>query len=116
MGKKVEYKREVHEVSDETTPWDIEFQAVRQGFKLTVQHISAEDEDTDFTEIKIGYKTEFDEYHWWVEEVSPKAGRLYWMSDPKVLQGGDVLIVRFVGTTDDDDLYVYVDGFEEKMG
>jgi len=114
MGKKVEYKREVHEVSDATTPWDIELKPVREDYKLTVQHISVEDEDTDFTEIKIGYKTERGVYHWWVEEYSPKAGRLYWMHETQVLTEGMILVVRFVGTSDGDDLYVYVDGFEEK--
>lgn len=115
MGKKVEYKREVHKVSDATTPLDIEFETVREDYKLTVQHISVEDEDSDFTGIKIGYKTEMNIYHWWVEEDGPKAGRLYWMHETEVLTEGMVLIIRFVGTTNLDNLQVYVDGFETKM-
>ncbi|MBA7711478.1 hypothetical protein ES703_120441 [subsurface metagenome] len=115
MGKKVEYKRERHEVSDATTPWDMKFNTVRQGWKLTIQHVSVENEDTGFTELKIGYETERGVLHWWVSQESPQAGVLYWMDKQKVLTEGMQLVIRFDTTTDGDDLYAYVDGYEEKM-
>ena len=67
MGKKSEYKQEVKEISDESTNVDIEFQSVPLGYKRTIQHISAEDETTNFSELRIGYLTQFGRYHWWVE-------------------------------------------------
>ena len=116
MGKKVEYKRDKSEVSDSTTPWDIVFEAVRVGYKLTIQNISAEDEDTGFTELRFGYKTQFDVFHWWVAQESPQAGVLYWMDQAKKLTEGMQLVVRFDTTTNLDILKVYVDGYEEKVG
>ena len=115
MGKKSEYKREVKKTSDESTNVDIELDAVPNGYKRTIQHISCEDETTDLTEIRIGYKTRFDRYHWWTEQETPRAGVLYWMNDSKVLEEGSRLVVRFTGSTDDDILAVYVDGFTEEV-
>lgn len=116
MGKKVEYKRERTDASDGEANYDVELDTVRNKWKLTLQHISAEDETNDFTELKLGYKTREGREHWWVEEIDPKAGRLYWMSYSKVLQAGDVPIIRFTGTTIGDVIKTYVDGYEEFLG
>ena len=115
MGKKFEYKVETKEISDGSANVDIELPAVPNGYKRTIQHISTEDETTDFTELRIGYKTRFDVYHWWEEEKSPGAATLYWMNDLKVIQEGDKLVIRFTGTTDADILAAYIDGFTEKV-
>ena len=114
MGKKVEYKQELKKTSDETTPLDVVDVKVPRGYKRTIQHLSLEDEDTGFTEARVGYLRD-GTYHWWVEQETPQAGVLYWMRDLKVLEAGDVLVVRFTGTTDLDKLAVYVDGFTEKV-
>ena len=116
MGKKSEYKQEVKETSDGSTNVDIELPAVETGFKRTIQHISVEDETNDFTELRIGYITQFDRRHWWVEEKTPEAATLYWMNDSKVIQAGDRLVIRFKGTTNADVLAAYIDGFTEKVG
>jgi len=115
MGQKSEYKREVKEISDGSTNVDIELQAVPNGYKRTLQHISCEDETTGLTEIRIGYKTRFDRYHWWIEQETPQAGVLYWTDQLKVIQEGDRLVIRFTGSTDADILAAYVDGFTEKV-
>jgi len=115
MGKKSEYQREVKETSDGSTNVDIELDAVPNGYKRTIQHISCEDETTGLTEIRIGYKTRFDRYHWWIEQETPQAAVLYWMNDSKVLQEGVKLVIRFTGSTNLDKLAAYVDGYQEKI-
>ena len=114
MGKKVEYKKEPRETSDGSANVDIEFPPVDIGYKLTIQHISAEDETTDFTELRIGYLKD-ERRHWWVEEKNPEAATLYWTSDSKVLTEHMKLVIRFTGTTDQDKLVAYVDGYTEKV-
>ena len=116
MGKKFEYKKEAKEISDGSTNVDIEFQAVPNGYKRTIQNVSCEDETSGCDEIRIGYKTQFDVYHWWVEQETAQAGVLYWMNDPKVLMAGMRLVVRFTESESDDILAAYVDGFDEKVG
>ena len=116
MGKKFEYRREASEISDGSTNVDIEFPAVKDGYKRTLQNLSAEDETSDFTELRIGYITQFDVRHWWIEEEALVAARLYWMDKEKRLLEGDKLVIRFTGTTDKDVLAAYVDGFDEKVG
>lgn len=115
MGQKFEYKKQAKEISDGSTNVDIEFPAVEDGWKRTLQHISCEDETSGCDEIRIGFKTMFDVYHWWVEQETAQAGVLYWMSDPKVLQAGDRLVVRFTESESNDILAAYVDGFTEKV-
>ena len=114
MGKKVEYKQELKKESNGSTPLDLVDVKVPDGYKRTIQHLSLEDETTGFTEARVGYLRN-NTYHWWVEEETPQAGVLYWMRDAKVLEAGDVLVVRFTGTTSLDKLAVYVDGFTEKV-
>ena len=116
MGKKAEYKQDGKKTSDATTPLDIELDEVEDGYKRTIQHVSLEDEDTGFTEARIGYKNRNDVYHWWVAQETPQAGVLYWMDRAKVLLGGHTLVLRFVGTTNLDVLAYAVDGFTEKVG
>lgn len=115
MGKKVEYKRELKKTSDGSATLDIVDVKVPSGYKRTIQHVSVEDETSDFTELRIGYLRD-DTYHWWVEEENPVAARLYWMRDARVLEQNDVLVIRFTETEDDDVLAAYVDGFTEKVG
>ena len=115
MGKKSEYKQEVKEISDGSAVVDVELPAVPNGYKRTLQNISVEDETTGLTKIRIGYVTQFDRYHWWIEQDSPQAGVLYWTDRLKVLQAGDRLVVRFTGSTNEDILAVYVDGYTEKV-
>lgn len=114
MGKKVEYKNEPKETSDGSTNVDIEEEPVELGSKLHIQHISAEDETNAFTYLRIGY-VKNGKHHWWVEQKSPSAGTLYWMSDPKVLTGGMALVIRFNGTISGDKLAAYLDGFRERV-
>lgn len=116
MGKKFEYRNEAKEISDESTNVDIEFSAIQDGYKRTIQNLSAENETSDFTELRIGYITQFDVRHWWIEEESLVAARLYWMDKFKILMTGDRLVIRFTGTTDGDILAAYVDGFTEEVG
>lgn len=115
MGKKFEYRREAKETSDESTNVDIELPAVPNGYKRTIQNLSAEDETSDFTELRVGYKTRFDVYHWWIEEEALVAARLYWMDKEKRLLAGDKLVVRFTGTSNEDVIAAYVDGFDERV-
>lgn len=115
MGKKSEYKREVKETSDGSTNVDIELEEVPNGYKRTIQHISCENETSAFDRLRIGYKTEFDRYHWWVEQKDPEEATLYWMSDEKTIQEDDRLVIRFNGTENGDILAAYIDGYTEKV-
>jgi len=115
MGQKSEFKRETKETSDGTDPTDIVFEPVPNGYKRTIQHLSAENETANYTYLRFGYITEFGVEHWWVEQKSPEDGTLYWMSDLKVLQAGDQLVVRFAGPHANDILAAYVDGFTESL-
>lgn len=114
MGKKVEYKRELKKAGVTGETVDMVDVKVPPGYKRTIQHVSVEDETNDFTELRIGYLKN-STYHWWVEEENPKAAQLYWMRDPRVLEAGAILVIRFTGTTTADALAAYVDGFTEKM-
>lgn len=116
MGKKSEYKIEVEEISNGDTNVDIELPAVPNGYKRTIQNISAENESAGFDYLRIGYITQFDRRHWWLEQKTPQAAVLYWMTDNKVLQAGDRLVIRFNGTNSTNILAAYVDGFTEKVG
>jgi len=114
MGQKVEYKQELRATSDESTNVDIVDVKVPKGYKRTIQHVACEDETEDYIYLRIGYLRD-STYHWWEEQKSPKAATLYWMDEPKVLQEDDVLVCRFNGTTDEDKLVAYVDGYTEKV-
>ena len=116
MGQKSEYKQEAKEKSDGSTNVDIEFSAVSNGYKRTLQNISCEDETSGVTYLRIGYITQFGVEHWWVEQKTPQAGVLYWISDLKVIQAGDKLVIRFNGSSNNDILAAYVDGYTEKVG
>jgi len=115
MGKKVEYKKEPRETSDGSTNVDIELPPVDAGYKRTIQHIAVEDETTGYDSLRIGY-VKNERRHWWVEEKTPAAATLYWMRDSKVLTEQMSLVIRFTGTTDEDKLVAYIDGFTEKVG
>ena len=115
MGKKVEYKQDLKKDSTGQAYEDLVDVKVPSGYKRTFQNISVEDETSDYTSMRIGYLRK-GSAHWWVEEESPKAGRLYWMRDSKVLEGGDVLLIRLWGTTSGNKLAAYVDGFTERVG
>ena len=116
MGKKVEYRFRHKKTSDATTPLDILTDAVRVGWKRTIQRVAVEDETLACTEIRIGYKDQFGEIGWYAEQESPQAGVLYWMKDSVVLEDGDRLLIRFTGTTSADVLGVYINGFDELVG
>lgn len=116
MGQKSEYKKEVKEISDDSANVDIVLDAVPNGYKRTIQNISCEDESSGCDEIRIGYLTRFDVYHWWVAQESAQAGVLYWMDKPKVLTEGMKLVIRFTESANLDVLAAYVDGFTEKVG
>jgi len=115
MGKKSEYKIEVKEISDGSTNVDIELDAVPNGYKRTLQHISAENETDGFDYLRIGYKTRFGRYHWWIEQKTPQAAVLYWTDNEKRLTEGMKLVLRFNGSDNLDVLAAYVDGFTEKV-
>lgn len=114
MGSKVEYKQNLKGVGDDSADVDVVDVKVPLGYKRTIQHLSVEDETSGCTQFRVGYNRN-GTLHWWMEQESPQAGVLYWMNDTKILQGGDILTVRFEDTENDDVLAVYVDGFTEKV-
>ncbi len=114
MGHKVEYKQNLKGIGDDSQDVDVVDVKVPLGYKRTIQHLSVEDETSGCTQIRIGYNRN-GEMHWWVEQETPQAGVLYWMNNLKVLQGDDVLTIRFEDTENNDVLAVYVDGFTEKI-
>ena len=115
MGKKVEWKFRNKPISDGSTNIDIKSDAVRAGWKRTVQRVAVEDETTACTEIRMGYQTLNDLISWLAEQETNQAGVLYWEKDLVVLTEGQRLIVRFTGSTSADVLAVYATGYDEEV-
>jgi len=115
MGKKVEWKFNSEQISDATTNIDIKSDAVRHGWKRTIQRVAVEDETTACTEIRLGYIDKMELIAWLAEQETPQAGVLYWVKDLVVLTEGQQLIVRFTGSSSPDALNVYATGFEEEV-
>lgn len=102
-------------VGDDSQDVDVVDVKIPLGYKRTIQHLSLEDETSGCTQVRVGYDRD-GALHWWIEQESPQAGVLYWMTDHQILQAGDILTIRFEDTENDDVLAVYVDGYTEKVG
>lgn len=115
MGHKVEWKFRDKPVSDGSTNIDVKSDAVRYGWKRTIQRVAIEDETTACTEVRLGFIDKMDRISWLAEQESNQAGVLYWTKDLVVLTEGQSLIVRFTGSTSADKLAVYATGFDEAV-
>ena len=93
-----------------SSPDDVAMERVKPGRLYCIQHVTVENETTDFTSFRI-LKAGVGGEHPLVEQLDPEADELYWMSDDIYLTEGQYLLVRFVGCTADDVLKVYYTGW-----
>lgn len=91
-------------------PEDLVLGPIEAGRRYVVQWVSVEDETTNFTSFRI-LKTTPGHEHFYMEELSPIAGRLYWNDTPIFLQELETLIVRFTGATANDVINAYFSGW-----
>lgn len=113
MGHKVEWKFRDKPVSNGDTNIDIKSDAVRYGWKRTIQRVAFENETTGDTEVRVGFIDKMDQISWLAEQETNQAGVLYWTKDLVVLTEGQSLIVRFTDSSSSDVLAVYATGFDE---
>jgi len=78
---------------------------------LCVQHITVEDETTNFDQIRVGQGRDEFHVHWWEDAPVPAAGVLYEFEELFFVQELNRVIVRLDGTTAADLLNVWIDGY-----
>ena len=78
---------------------------------LCVQHITVEDETTNFNNIRVGQGRDEFHVHWWEDAPVPAAGVLYEFEELFFVQELNRVIVRLDGTTAADLLNVWIDGY-----
>ena len=78
---------------------------------LCVQHITVEDETTNFDQIRVGQGPNEFNVHWWEDQPAPAAGVLYEFEELFFVQELHRVIVRLDGTTAEDRLNVWIDGY-----
>jgi len=95
--------------SDGSANVDLVSPKVHQGLRWRVELVSAEDESSAFTYLRVGVRRG-GFVNWLEEDKDPRAGTLYWMPDPFWLDEGYEVIIRFNGTTSGDDLKATIVG------
>jgi len=109
--EKIPYIRHLKAVSDGTAIIYILDNPIPSGMWLAVQHITVEDETTNFDLIRVGQgKDEFN-VHWWEDAPVPAAGVLYEFEELFFVPELNRVIVRVDGTTAADRLNVWIDGY-----
>ena len=95
--------------SDGATNVDLEIGPVPPGWTWELRHVSAEDETTASTSLRLGVKRART-FLPLEEQKSPAAATLYSSQDPWHLAPGNSIVARFNGTTSGDVLRLYVNG------
>lgn len=91
-------------------PEDLRFGPIKAGRLYSVQWIAVENVTTAYTSLRI-LKTTPGTEHFYLEEIAPQAGRLYWNDTPIFLQELETLICRLVGATANDVINAYFSGW-----
>lgn len=112
---KYAYRKHLYKASGGGTYDDINDEQVPNGYRLTVHHISVENQTTAYTRLVVGISNgnNFDQL---IEEDSPAADNLYWHDRPIFVPEGWFIRCRLTGCTSADVLQVYLNGCMEKVG
>ena len=113
MGqKKHPFQRELAATASAGTN-ELRTSVVGDGELLCVQHVAVENETNDYTDLRI-LIDDFGEEFLVVEEDSPEAATLYWMTEQVYLNEGQRLVCRLTGCTASDVLRAYVLGWRQR--
>ena len=93
---------------------DLDIGPVPAGEEWAIEHLSAEDETTAFTTLRVGILRSLS-FMPLEEQASPSAATLYWNSRPFYLREHESLRVRFTGTTNADKLRAYYNGTRRRV-
>jgi hypothetical protein len=92
---------------------DVRSDPVPAGELWCVQHLTLENETTDFTSARVIKGGRGDEFLL-EEQLDPEGGQLYWMTDNVYYTEGQYPLVRFAGCTVNDRLRVYLTGWKQE--
>jgi len=93
---------------------DLDDDRVEVGYLLQVTHVSVENRNSAFTNIRIGVNSR-GVFHIHEEEKNPVANEVYWTRSPIIVQEGENLRVRCTGCSSGDYLHVFVQGILKKV-
>jgi hypothetical protein len=106
---------QVSGMGDSGADVDLVFETVPNGRYRRYERIGGVDNDNDFTQITILASSGGSEFLRSAQATCIE-DLLYWDPYPNTLTEGQALVVRFTGTTDDDDLEAYASYFEGPLG
>ena len=109
--EKIPYTRHVKAISDGAALFYMLDNPVPSGTWLAVQHITVEDETTNFDQIRVGQGKDQYDVHWWEDAPVPAAAGLYEFEELFFVQELQRVVVRLDGTTEADLLNVWIDGY-----
>jgi len=109
--EKIPYIRHLTAVSDAAALFYMLDNPVPSSTWLAVQHITVEDETTNFDQIRVGQGKDQYDVHWWEDRPVPAAGVLYEFEEMFFVQELNRVVVRLDGTTAADRLNVWIDGY-----
>ena len=109
--EKIPYTRHLKAVSDGAAVYYIMDNPVPSGMWLCVQHITVEDETTNFDNIRVGQGRDQFHIHEWEDQPAPAAGVLYEFEELFFVQELHRVIVTLAGTTAGDRLNAWIDGY-----
>jgi len=109
--EKIPYIRHLKAVSDGAALFYMLDNPVPSGTWLAVQHITVEDETTNFDNIRVGQGRDQYSIHEWEDRPVPAAGVLYEFEELFFVPELSRVVVRLDGTTDGDRLNVWIDGY-----
>ena len=109
--EKIPYLKHLHAISDDATLYYVLDDPIRSSTWLFVQHMTVEDETTNFDNIRVGQGKDQYDIHKWEDRPVPAAGVLYDFEELFFVPEGHRVIVAFYGTTVGDRLNVWIDGY-----
>ncbi len=109
--EKIPYIRHLKAVSEGDAIMYMLDNTILSGMWLAVQHITVEDETTNFDLIRVGQGKDEFHVHWWEDRPVPAAGVLYEFEELFFVPELNRVIVRLDGTTELDRLNVWIDGY-----
>lgn len=113
--EKIPYTRPLKGVSDDAVVFYLMTRPIPSSTWLFVQHTVEEDEDTDFTSLRVGYGTNPADFTPWEEHVTCVAATLYWQ-DKEIHYVPEMnrVIFAFYGTTVGDRINALVEGYTQE--
>jgi len=114
LSRKQGYRERLRDKSDGTDPYDLESTPVPAGMLRIIEQVSAENETSAFTELRLYVKRGAD-LRPFFEEEAVAADELIECSKQVYLYENERLLARFAGTTSGDLLNVEIFGFEKEV-